>query len=1058
MRVLLFIFILLHSQDKVMSLRQTGPVFIYEPPDQVNFMNTVETIVDCSGHGNPNPRISWTTEGGTGVRNVAGLLQILQNGSLSFEKFAPNSYDHAIHSSVYRCQLTNIYGTIVSRPVHLKANVYQQYVPRVYDEYFIKGNTAVMKCHIPSYVKDNIFVTAWIKDDHIIATKNIKVSESSKYIITPTGNLHVNNVNVQDQNASFKCKTKHQLRHETEISTRGGKIFITGTDSGLAPTITDFLTKLNVREGNVILIPCAAQGHPAPIYTWKKLQNDSKYATGTVTSRMVVGGSLYLDKVTLHDDGMYECIASNSVGTDKKNTKLTVKVPLQAYILPEQQVLSIGQPLIIKCSASGNPIDSITWFKDGQSLNRFGAILQLNRTDENNVGSYQCFVTNHWSTAQASTSIIAGGIKPKIVSSFKDSVLKPKEMITIECRARGKPTPEITWKRDGEYLSDTQRIRITNSIAVTNLKVSSVRITDIMVADGGEYSCIATNSIGNASHTSRINVYGPTMIRKMRNMTVVEGQDIKIQCYAVGHPLPRLTWHKGRRKLRGRRISVSDNGMLVIKDSQASKDNGRYTCVAVNAETGSKISNYVWIDIIVKPKIDKFGSRRVANHGNSLTLTCFVVSGTQPIEIRWLKGGQSIPFDLDPIISQTSDSSTVKFKRVESVHEDNYTCVARNLAGTDAWTTQIIIQAKPSIVTSPSDTWIARGSNVIFNCEASGRPTPVISWTINDEEINDFKKYKLHSNGSLQVINAEVEDEGLYTCIATNGVDPSATSEGHLFIGESPRVEGSKQTVFINPGASATLICTVRGAPPLNARWYQDGVLINVNRFEIKNTGLDDVLETRLRFNGSSTVNPMRFECIGSNRFGTNSRVFQTRSKENQQVNTIQNYPKSSDNYRKSVVNSRKKNRNKFNQSVNNLVVFTTNVAIMKATQLSLSPRSSKHNSRSEKITFLQILIASSTTAVIVLLSVLLLLLILLWKKKSSKRESQQTNHDDEVANRGGNTEERYGQLAKSNLNRSCETLTGSGYYAKISPYAQFNVSDVKRPDGVEFQTINKTD
>ncbi|CAM1320971.1 Uncharacterised protein g7635 [Pycnogonum litorale] len=1049
MRVILFIFISLHFQDNVFSLGQTGPVFIYEPPEQVNFMNTVGTIVDCSGHGNPNPRISWTTEGGTGVRNVAGLLHLLQNGSLSFEKFAPSDYDHAIHSSVYRCQLTNIYGTIVSRPVHLKANVYQQYVPRVYDEYFIKGNKAVMKCHIPSYVKDNIFVKAWIKDDHVIATKNMKVSESSKYMITPTGNLHVNNVNVKDENASFKCKTKHQLRDETAISRRGGKIFITGTDSGLAPTITDFLTKLNVQRGNDILIPCAAQGHPVPVYTWKKSQNESEYTGETVTSHMIVGGSLYIDKVTLHDEGMYECIASNSVGTDKKNTKLTVTVPLQAYILPEQQVLSIGQPLIITCSASGNPIDRITWFKDGQSLNRFGAILQLNRTDENSVGSYQCFIANIWSTAQASTSIIAGGIKPKIVSSFQGSVLKQKEMIIIECRARGKPTPEITWKRDGENLSDTQRIRITNSIAAldTEMKVSSVRITDIMVADGGEYSCIATNSNGNASHTSRINVYGPTMIRKMRNMTVVEGHDITLRCYVVGYPLPpRLTWHKGRRKLRGRRISSYDNGTLVIKDLKFSKDKGRYTCIALNSETGQKVSSNVWIDIMVKPKIGKFGGNRVmvTHHGDRLTLTCSVLRGSQPIDIRWLKGGQRIPFDLDVIISQTSDSSTVKFKRVESVHEDNYTCAASNAAGTDAWTTQIVIQVQPSIVTSPADKWIGEGTNVIIDCETSGRPTPVISWTRDDEEIRDSKKYRVYINGSLQVVNAHSDDEGLYTCIATNGVEPSAIAESHLFIGESPTVEGSKQTVIIIPGASVTLTCTIRGAPPLNSRWYQDGVLINSahDKFEIKNTGFEDVLNTRLIFNGSSLGNLRRFECVGSNRFGTNSRVFQIRSKEHQQVNTIRNYPKPSDDYRKSIVNSRK---SKYNH--------TANVAIVKATQL--SPRSSKNNKRGEKITFLQILIASSTTAVIVLLSVLLLLLILLWKKKSSKRELPQTNHDDDVANRG-NTDERYGQLAKSKLNTSCETLTGSGYYTTISPYAQFNVSDVKSPEMSEFQAVSK--
>lgn len=38
----------------------------------------------------------------------------------------------------------------------------QFYEAQVYDEYVIKGNAAVLKCNIPSFVSDHVEITEWI--------------------------------------------------------------------------------------------------------------------------------------------------------------------------------------------------------------------------------------------------------------------------------------------------------------------------------------------------------------------------------------------------------------------------------------------------------------------------------------------------------------------------------------------------------------------------------------------------------------------------------------------------------------------------------------------------------------------------------------------------------------------------------------------------------------------------------------------------------------------------------------------------------------------------------
>lgn len=43
--------------------------------------------------------------------------------------------------------------------------VIQYYDAEVVSEYVIRGNTAILKCNIPSFVADFVFVDAWIRTD-----------------------------------------------------------------------------------------------------------------------------------------------------------------------------------------------------------------------------------------------------------------------------------------------------------------------------------------------------------------------------------------------------------------------------------------------------------------------------------------------------------------------------------------------------------------------------------------------------------------------------------------------------------------------------------------------------------------------------------------------------------------------------------------------------------------------------------------------------------------------------------------------------------------------------
>lgn len=46
--------------------------------------------------------------------------------------------------------------------------VQQKFIPQVYDDYVIRGNTAVLRCHLPSFVREYVTLDSWLKDEETV--------------------------------------------------------------------------------------------------------------------------------------------------------------------------------------------------------------------------------------------------------------------------------------------------------------------------------------------------------------------------------------------------------------------------------------------------------------------------------------------------------------------------------------------------------------------------------------------------------------------------------------------------------------------------------------------------------------------------------------------------------------------------------------------------------------------------------------------------------------------------------------------------------------------------
>lgn len=85
----------------------------------------------------------------------------------------------------------------------------QKYDVQVYDEYVISGNTAVLRCQVPSYVSEYVMVTSWLQDGAVNIYPNTDIG--GKYAVLSNGDLYISNAGSSDGYKSYVCRTLHRL-------------------------------------------------------------------------------------------------------------------------------------------------------------------------------------------------------------------------------------------------------------------------------------------------------------------------------------------------------------------------------------------------------------------------------------------------------------------------------------------------------------------------------------------------------------------------------------------------------------------------------------------------------------------------------------------------------------------------------------------------------------------------------------------------------------------------------------------------------------------------------
>ncbi|CAH0767134.1 unnamed protein product [Bemisia tabaci] len=893
--------------EDAISMESEGPQFVSDPRSPLEFSNRTGGVLHCPVRGSPPPRVTWLTGDGAVAAPIRNVRELLTNGSLFFPAFGPESYRHDVHSAVYRCEAANTVGKILSKDILVRAVVEQNYDVQVHDAYVTVGNTAVLRCVVPTFVKDFLTVTSWVQDSSFNIYPSIQDTDS-KYRMLPTGELLVYTVTEADSEVSYRCRVVHRITGRTTESSSQGRIFVTDGDKSEAPKINERIPQITVHAGDLAVLSCTSQGVPPPSYWWirnRKENNLAEEISSLSNDRYrLQGGIFIIQNVEEEDAGNYACTVNNTAGSDRIHIELVVISQLTAHLSPPVITVDIGHSVEFTCTVSGHSPHIISWFKDGlplqdhgrhiQSSAPKGSILTIQSVTRDSRGMYQCFVRNDFGNTQASAELKLGDATPQIIYKFIEQTIQPGPSVSLKCIATGNPTPQFTWKLDGFPLPQNERILMGQYVTLNGDVVSHINISSVLVEDGGEYTCEATNSVGSLFHSARLNIYGMPRIRSMPKITAVSGQDLVVKCPVGGFPITTITWKKDNHLLPlNRRQDVSPEGKLTIRNIDRQSDKGTYSCTASNKQ-GQEDSKSVVIEIKVPPKIDPFSFPESVQAGSRVHVTCVVSEGDSPIQLEWLKDGHPLDISNGRTHKISAFDLALIISNARPEHNGNYTCFAFNEAARTSRSAQLLVHVPPTWQVEPQDQQAPEGvSQFLIHCQAEGFPKPSITWRkavgnkpgkyhdiqmlAKDTDSKVQSSFHYRTNGSLIIYKPQEEHEGFYLCEAYNGIGAGLSKVIYFKVNAPVRMVTKYRNVTTKLGSSVTLKCEVHGDHPITILWeksdYTLSLSMNDYRYAVKESNTTDGLSSELKISAASRQDSGQFYCIATNQFGRDDMV-----------------------------------------------------------------------------------------------------------------------------------------------------------------------------------------
>nr|XP_022324734.1 hemicentin-1-like isoform X35 [Crassostrea virginica] len=884
-----------------------------------------DVTLSCSVSANPSATISWTFTSNTG-----GVTQITTSSSkysLSSSTTASSLTVRSANSNdqgSYVCSATNSVGTgQATATLVVSGSLPTLTLQSTHSA--ITGNDIVMTCSVSANPAVSSVSWQFQSSSSFVFTT---ITSSSKYSIsstTGTSSLTVRSVASSD-NGQYRCQATNQVGTSQSTTTL--------TVSGSVPTVNIPQNSYSSVTGQDVQIPCSVSANPSASISWTFTSTtQSQTSITSSTSKYTFNpsstdGTLRVRATSSSDSGTYRCQATNAVGTSSDSATLSVTgTPPSVNFGSSTYSVVTGQSTQLSCFVSATPsATAITWTfqsntgggtvtitssSSGYSLSTASSFTQSTLTvlsaQSGNGGTYTCTATNLVGTRSASASLSVSGSLPSVNIPNNIYSSTTGQDVSIPCSVSASPSATISWI----FISNSQsQITISSSSSKYTFNPTStdgtltVRATSS--SDSGTYRCQATNAVGTSSDTATLSVTGsvPSVNFGSSTYTVVTGQSTQLSCFVSATPsATAITWTFQSNTGGGTvTITSSSSGYslsttssftqstLTVLSAQ-SGNGGTYTCTATNLVGTRSASASLSVSGSL-PSVTIPNNLYTAITGQDVSIPCSV-SASPSATVSWIFisnsqsqitiSSSSSKYTFNP----TSTDGTLTVRATSSSDSGTYRCQATNAVGTSSDTATLSVSGSlPTVTITQSSYSVITGSNQQISCFVNANPTATsITWTFRSSTSGSTVTITSSTSGysivtsstsqsTLTVLAADNNDEGTYTCQATNQVGNGSDSAFLDVTGSLPSVNIQQNTYSSVSGQDVTISCVVTANPSATISWTfistgnsQTQITTSTAKYSLTTSSAGSTLVIRTSNSGDSGT----YRCSATNSVGSNA-------------------------------------------------------------------------------------------------------------------------------------------------------------------------------------------
>ncbi|KAJ0032742.1 hypothetical protein NQD34_002823 [Periophthalmus magnuspinnatus] len=732
--------------------------------------------LECHATGTPAPTITWYKDG-TPVRQGEGLRVAASGRRLVISRVQVSD------TARFQCVATNEAGD------HERDfNVVVHVPPSIRttgpgERSVVLHKSISLECISSGIPPPSI---TWLKDGRPLDTtkEHLKLDSAGRLLKITAARL--------DDSAKYTCLATNAAGESQQ------HIRLSVHEPPSIPNAGEMINQ-TILSGFSTELQCKAVGSPLPAITWYK---DGRPLTSAAGVTMLKRGQvLEIERAQLSDAGVYRCVAVNLVGMAEMLHSLQVFVPPVISSRGGTVTVVVNEPVRLECEATGVPLPSLTWLKDGSPVASVshgiqvlsgGRVLSLSSAQVGDTGRYTCVAVNAGGEQQKYYDLSVY-VPPNIKGEEVDATVMLGEPVELQCQSDAIPPPTLSWRKDGRPLF--RKLGLTVSEDGSLLKISRAQMQD-----SGRYTCEATNVAGKTDKNYNLNVWG---------------KDLKTS----------------------QRVRVLSGGRQLQISSVNRTDSGSYTCTASSA-SGSSSKEYslqVYVRPYIKPSEGDLEDITVIK-GGDLSLQCAAEGVPRPA-VTWLKDGRPITGQLGAKVLNEGRLLQIKDAKVS----DTGSCEGHGIPlpeitwlkdGQPITTTSTvrILSVPPSLVDEGTvhDAKVKEKHNITLTCEATGNPVPDIKWQKDGQLLVPDSTHQILSHGRfLHIIGAQVLDTGRYSCHASNSAG-DRSRHFNLNVLVVPTIaqsgpDGSAEEVTVTLSSPTSLACEVQSYPPALITWLKDG-------------------------------------------------------------------------------------------------------------------------------------------------------------------------------------------------------------------------------------------